>query len=732
MSKEPGQTTYSAEQTGESERTSAPESAPPMLNSLEVIGKYRIIQRLGKGGMGEVYMAEQAEPIRRQVALKIIKWGMDTKDVVARFETERQALAMMSHPNIAKVFDAGATSQGRPFFVMECIKGVPITDYCNMNRLPIEERLQLFLQVCDGIQHAHQKGIIHRDIKASNILVTVQDGRPVSKIIDFGVAKATEQRLTERTVYTELGQLIGTPEYMSPEQAEMTGLDVDTRTDVYSLGVLLYELIVGVLPFDPKTLRSGGLDTIRRRIREEEPPKPSSRLALPGFDTMGATQNRKTDISTLAKQLSGELDWITIKAMAKDRTRRFATASELAADINRYLRHEPVLSSPPSVSYRMSKFIRRHRFVVITGILVVLALIGGASGVTVGYFRAKEAEQVARNEADKAKAINAFLQEILGSANPMAGSSHDVTVLEALKAATDKINSAFEEQPEVAAEVKTTIGVTYLHLGRYEEAESLLQSALTMWSDLRGPEHPAITEALGALAVLRHERGDYDEAEQLTRRALAIKRKELKSDEHEDITNILNNLGVLLQDKGDLVGAETIFRRVLKIDRKMYGDDHLYVGMDLSGLAGLLRDKGDYAKSEEVAAQAIAILRKHNHPGLAITLGGLGATVIAKGDTQAAEPILAEALQVGLRHFGEKNQDVAKIRSRYGLCLVQLKRFDEAERQLQAALPILRDSLGQDNEVTQKALNHLVTLYTAWGKPEKAAQYRSTIPANGN
>jgi len=310
--------------------------SPSSASSPEVIGNYRIIQKLGGGGMGEVYEAEQTEPIRRRVALKIIKWGMDTGQVVARFESERQALALMDHPSIAKVFDAGATEKGRPFFVMECVKGVPITEYCDTNRLINRQRLDLFIQVCEGIQHAHQKGIIHRDIKASNVLVTIQDDRPVPKIIDFGVAKAISQRLTERTMFTELGQLIGTPEYMSPEQAEMTGLDVDTRTDVYSLGVLMYELLVGVLPFESDELRRVGFDEIRRRIREQEPLKPSTRLTTPGFDTDHAIKSRQTDLSALTKQLKGELDWITMKAMAKDRMQRYASASELAADVTRY------------------------------------------------------------------------------------------------------------------------------------------------------------------------------------------------------------------------------------------------------------------------------------------------------------------------------------------------------------------------------------------------------------
>ena len=298
--------------------------------------------------MGIVYEAEQQKPVRRKVALKLIKWGMDTKQVIARFESERQALALMNHSNIAAVYGAGATREGRPYFAMEYVHGIPITEYCDKHRFTIKERLELYVQVCEGIQHAHQKGIIHRDIKPSNVLVAVQDDKPLAKIIDFGVAKATSQRLTEHTVSSELGHLIGTLDYMSPEQAEMTNLDIDTRTDVYSLGVLLYELLVGTLPFDPIDLRAAGLLELQRKLSEEEPPRPSARLSGLGRASTTTAKNRRIEVKTLNRQLKGDLDWITMKALEKDRIRRYETASALAADIRRHLSYEPVLASPPS------------------------------------------------------------------------------------------------------------------------------------------------------------------------------------------------------------------------------------------------------------------------------------------------------------------------------------------------------------------------------------------------
>ena len=331
-------------------------SGPP-----DRVGPYRIIRVVGEGGMGIVYEAEQEAPVRRRVALKLIKWGMDTASVIGRFESERQALALMSHPNIAGVYDAGATAQGRPYFAMEYVRGLPITEYCDTHRLTIRERVDLFVQVCRGLQHAHQKGIIHRDIKPSNVLVAIEGDRPIPKIIDFGVAKATLQRLTEHTLYTEYGQLIGTPEYMSPEQAEMTNLDIDTRTDVYSLGVLLFELLVGTQPYESSALRAGGPVELQRRIRETDPPRPSQKVHALGEGASTSAASRRIDVPTLVKQLRGDLDWIVLKALERDRTRRYGSAAEFSADIQRHFQNEPVLARPPSRSYRLTKFVRRHR-----------------------------------------------------------------------------------------------------------------------------------------------------------------------------------------------------------------------------------------------------------------------------------------------------------------------------------------------------------------------------------
>ncbi len=408
----------------------------------QTLGRYKLLEKIGEGGYGVVYVAEQEEPVRRRVALKIIKLGMDTRQVVARFEAERQALALMDHPGIAKVFDAGATDNGRPFFVMELVKGIPITRYCDEKKFVTRERLDLFILVCHAIQHAHQKGIIHRDIKPSNILVAVQEGKPVPKVIDFGIAKATQQKLTEKTLHTQMQQFIGTPAYMSPEQAELSGLDVDTRSDIYSLGVLLYELLVGKTPFDAQQLLSAGLDEIRRTILEKEPARPSTRLSLMGKEELTTTtQRRGAEASKLISLLRGDLDWIVMKCLEKDRARRYETANGLAADLRRHLNNEPVTARPPSAGYRLQKFVRRHKGPVVAASLVLLALVAGIAGTTFELIRARKARaaEVQRAEGERQAKLDAETRRSEAEAQKVRAEAAEKTAGEQRKLALETL-----------------------------------------------------------------------------------------------------------------------------------------------------------------------------------------------------------------------------------------------------------------------------------------------------
>jgi serine/threonine protein kinase/tetratricopeptide (TPR) repeat protein len=780
------------------------------------IGPYRILSEIGQGGMGVVYEAEQEKPVHRRVALKLIKWGMDTKAVIARFESERQALALMNHPNIASVYDAGATGEGRPYFAMELVHGEPITEYCDKNRLTIKERLGLFIQVCEGVQHAHQKGIIHRDIKPSNILITIQDDKPVPKIIDFGVAKATSQRLTERTVYTELGQLIGTPEYMSPEQAEMTGIDIDTRTDVYSLGMVLYELLVGAQPFDAKELLQLGFDELRRKIREEEPPKPSTKLSRLGELATSAAKSRRVELRSLERDLQGDLDWITMKALEKDRTRRYGSPSDFAADIERHLKHEPVLAGPPSTVYRATKFVRRHLVGVASVTAIALLLVALLAGMTVQATRIARERDRAEKEAAKATAINEFLQETLGSADPYGELGREVTVVEALGEAVKKIEEAFKNQPEIEAAVKTTIGNTYSNLSRYDDAEALLTSALEIRKATLGAEHRDVAECLYRLGELRLVRGDYKRndyamAEKDLREALVIRSK-LFGKESLEVAEVLIELAGLQYYRSDYEEAEKLYREVLKVRRTLLGDEDGAVAESIHGLAVMLwlqkdldeaerlllesldiarrvgkdqvttaglhnlamfyLEAGDFENAEKVMHEALNVEREvsgDDHHGVAFRMQTLAFILNKKGSYQAAEKQAREALARYQAHFGDRHQDTAismriladvlrnlgeyeeseqlyrmsidileellgadhrrtaSARNGLGVLLMNVARYDEAEKELLFAFQFFRDNFGEADRRTRETISTLSALYEAWGKPEKAGEYRAML-----
>ena len=661
--------------------------------------KYKLLEELGSGGMGVVYKAEQIKPVKRDVALKIIKLGMDTKQVVARFETERQALAVMDHPNIAKVFDGGATETGRPYFVMEIVRGLPITEYCDKHKLTTRERLKLLTHVCQAIQHAHQKGVIHRDLKPSNILVMVQEDKPVPKIIDFGIAKAIEHRLTERTLFTEQGQLIGTPEYMSPEQAEMSGLDVDTRTDIYSLGVMLYELLVGVLPFDPETLRKAGFGEIQRIIRETDPPKASTRLSSLGDTQTSIAEHRKANPNSLRKELKGDLDWITMRAMAKDRTQRYASASELEADIERYIRHEPVVAGPPSTIYRIKKYIKRHKVGIAAAALVILAILIGITGTSIGLFKAVRAEKRARVEAETSQQVSDFLVELFKVSDPSEARGNTVTAREILDKGADKIDRELKGQPLVRARLMNTIGEVYHSLGLYNDAQALLEKGLAIREQSLDPVDPAVAESLTALGNLFWRKGDYERARSLHERALEI-RKEVFGPEHRTVASSLHNLANLLYDSGDYEGAKPLYERAMKIWEKTSGPGDTDLTIALNGLGLLLYRMGDYDEARQLLERALAINEKafgSEHPDLTNALVNLGMVFKAMGKHEEARLHYERSLAIEEKTFGPEHPHIAVTLSNLAILHATTANFAAARPLFERVLAINEKALGPEH-----------------------------------
>jgi non-specific serine/threonine protein kinase/serine/threonine-protein kinase len=675
-----------------------------------VIGPYRLVRRIGQGGMGDVFEAEQTEPIRRRVALKVIKQGMDTRAVVARFDAERRALALMDHPCIARVYDAGATALGRPYFAMEYVEGEPISVYCNRRNLGTRERLELFVRVCEGVQHAHQKAVIHRDLKPSNILVAEYDGRPLPKIIDFGVAKATDQRLTELTMMTEMGQFMGTPEYMSPEQASLADDDIDTRADVYALGVVLYELLSGALPFESRELRMAGQEAIRRIICEQDPPRPSTRFGSLGERTTVVAQHHGTAPGRLQSELRGDLDWITMKAMEKERDRRYETANGLAADIRRHLKNEPVTAGPPSASYRLGKLVRRNRRTFAAGAALVLMLAVLAVSMTVQAGRlARERDRTAV-QAAKAEKTTEFLQSMLGGITPATARGRDTKLLEEILANTARRTQAeLAGQPEVEAAIRRTLGITYTALGKYPEAIMNFERADSLQTALLGPADATTLATRRQLGVTFSRAGMHAESEAQLRAVIDAARRDLGPDHAvtlgtmADLADLLNRVGKYKESTELSEAAIAGYGRV----RDPVADDVLkakaYLAMSVFYEQRI--DEAVALITEVVAARTAA--QGADHPATLSSKGNLAGFLEYAGDAEAAERCHQEVVAASSRVYGPEHPETIKAKNNLAVFLGKLGRLAEAEAAHRELLALNSGIFGPENPETLLSMINL-------------------------
>jgi serine/threonine protein kinase len=727
------------------------------------IGRYKLLQLIAEGGMGSVFMAEQEHPVRRRVALKIVKPGMDTSQVIARFEAERQALAMMDHANIARVLDAGATDAGRPYFVMELVQGVPITDYCDKHQLTPRERLGLFVQVCHALQHAHQKGIIHRDVKPSNVLVAICDGKPVPKVIDFGIAKALHQRLTEKTLFTQFGGIVGTIEYMSPEQADSDVFAADTRSDVYSLGVLLYELLTGTTPLQRKHLLDAGWAEMLRQVRETEPPKPSTRISQSGEALAGISARRQTEPHKLGRLVSGDLDWVTMKALEKDRGRRYETASALARDVERYLNNELVEARPPSATDALRRFTRKHRGPLAAATAVFASLCVGLLIATLAWAQArherniavtaKTAEALQRQKAEdalalaerrrvsaadqarRATAATRFLNNMLSATNPDGSyrpgvAVSDVTVRELLKTAGEALDAGvLAAQPSVEAEARVSVGNSYLVLGFEQDADRHLTAALLHLR--RAPDVAARTlcEALCTFASLRSTQGRDKEAEALLNDALRV------ADRAEDYrdglrADALTLLGLMAHAHGDNVTAERLQREVLELVRRVGGEEHPAFAANLANLSNTLRDLGRLEEAEAMSRDALRRVRSSpadRHLNEISNLTSLYYILMAQEDLEGAVKVQREKLEAIRQMAGEDHPAATEIACAIAFNLVTIGEVASAKRLLTDQYAKLKAYRNCPAATLVPLLEQLITLHERDGVSVEAEDLKSRL-----
>jgi serine/threonine protein kinase len=736
------------------------------------IGPYHIREVIGQGGMGTVYKAEQTEPIRRTVAVKVIKAGMDTAEVIARFESERQAVALMNHVNVARVLDAGATETGRPYFVMEYVAGEPITLFADRNRLTVRRRMELFIQACEGVEHAHQKGILHRDLKPSNILVTSQDSDTngaggLVKVIDFGLAKAIGKRLGDKTQLTEFGQLMGTPAYMSPEQADMYAVDIDTRADVYALGVVLYELLSGMLPLDTSSVRNGGYTEIQRIIREVDPPRPGTKLSRLGPAAEEIARCRQTPLRALERQLKGEIEWIPLKALRKVRAERYATATELAEDVRNYLYNRPLRAGPASVSYRARKFLRRNKGPVAAAALVAGALIGGVAGTSWQAVRATRAQKnlaaalgevrqqkrqadnanaslrasdknlsaalievrrqkkQAEDSAASAQAVNEFLtNDLLQSANPEVARGENRTVRQALDAASKTVEQKFKDQPLVEASVRSTLAVTYDALGSADVGLPHAQRALAIRRRVLGNDASETVDAINGVVNLLEGLAKLDEAEPLCREA--VQRARPHSAEKPRLLIIaLSNMARLLRDQGKPGDAEPFCRQAMEESRRAFGNNSADTLTAINNIACLLQSVGRDAQAEPLFRELVAAQRRllgDDHPNTLTGIANLARALETLGKLDEAEALHREAIESMKRVLGEDHPSTVLEIGNLGAVYEARGRLEEAEKLYRQSLAATRKRLGDDHPDAVAATTRLSHVLQMRGRLDEAVE----------
>ena len=679
------------------------------------VGPYRLLRELGSGGMGVVYEAEQSEPVERRVAIKLIRAGLNSARILERFTNERQALAVMDHPSIARVFDAGEAEDGRPYFVMELVDGLPITDYCDAHRRSTSRRLELFLEVCEAVQHAHRKGVIHRDLKPSNILVTEVEGRPLVKIIDFGIAKATQDEGGD--LLTRVGELVGTPEYMSPEQA--VGIDVDTRSDVFSLGTVLFELLVGELPLPAEKLRQAANEEIRRRLQEGETPRPTERLTALGERATAVAAQRDTNVASLARRVQGDLDWIVLKALAKNRAERYGAVSELADDVGRHLRDEPVSAGPPSLSYRLRKLYRRQRLLVGAATFVLLALLFGVVGTSLALVRATRAESQARAQAQRARLVTEFLEDLLESADPKA--EGEPTLDDLLGRAAEQIGSELESEPEVKAELLTILGSAYSSLSEFGRADALSEQAVTVAEGAAVTDPHVLGRALQSRSTVLVHLGRLEEAERVARAALDIARRgDASSDSH---ASALMTLGEALSDQGRNEEAAAAYREALALlseQGETVAQAHLRID-----LSSVLHSMGQLDEGREVALRAVRFFRNQEPSrrlSLATAAGNLGVIEMAAGQLDRAAELFVEQASIVEDVLGAGHADMVTPLGNLGAVEYRRGDFEAAARAFDQTLEIIAARYGRAHSLYARVLAMKANAYQEGGRVEEGWQ----------